>query len=146
MNTTPKTRFLKPAEIEQKWYIVDANGKTLGRLASKIAHMLRGKHKPEFTPNHDLGDFVVVINAEKVKLTGKRPELKELYHNTGYPSGARFESVKELLKINPEKVMEHAVKGMLPHNRLGRKMFKKLKVYRGSEHPHKAQQPQSISF
>ena len=146
MNTSPKTRFFKPEEVNQKWYLVDANGKILGRLASHVARLLRGKHKPKFTPNHDLGDFVVVINAEKVKLLGKRPELKELFHNTGYPGGARFESFKELIKTKPEKVMEHAVKGMLPHNRLGRQIFKKLKVYRGSQHPHAAQRPEPISF
>lgn len=146
MNTMPKTRFFKPEEVNQKWYLVDANGKTLGRLASHIARLLRGKHKPKFTPNHDLGDFVVVVNAEKVKLIGKRPELKELYHNTGYPGGAKFESFKELIKTKPEKVMEHAVKGMLPHNRLGRQIFKKLKVYRGAQHPHAAQRPEPISF
>ena len=94
MNTSPKTRFFKPEEINQKWFLVDADGKTLGRIASRVAHILRGKHKPEFTPNHDLGDFVVIVNIEKVKLTGKRPELKELFHNTGYPGGARFESRK----------------------------------------------------
>ena len=146
MNTAPKTRFFKPADVHQKWYLVDANGKTLGRIASRVAHILRGKHKPEFTPNNDVGDFVVVVNAEKVKLTGKRPELKELYHNTQYPGGARFESFKELIKTKPETVLEHAIKGMLPHNRLGRKIFKKLKVYRGAEHPHAAQNPEQISF
>jgi len=146
LNTSPKTRFFKSEEIEQKWFLVDADGQTLGRIASHVAHILRGKHKPEFTPNHDLGDFVVIVNIEKVKLTGKRPELKELFHNTGYPGGARFESFKDLIKTNPEKVMEHAVKGMLPHNRLGRRMFKKLKVYRGAQHPHAAQQPEPISF
>jgi large subunit ribosomal protein L13 len=146
LNTSPKTRFFKPDEIHQKWFLVDADGQTLGRIASHVAHILRGKHKPEFTPNHDLGDFVVIVNIEKVKLTGKRTELKELFHNTGYPGGGRFESFKELIKTNPEKIMEHAVKGMLPHNRLGRQMFKKLKVYRGAQHPHAAQQPQPISF
>jgi large subunit ribosomal protein L13 len=146
VNTSPKTRFFKPAEVNQKWFLVDADGQTLGRIASQVAHLLRGKHKPEFTPNHDLGDFVVIVNAEKVKLTGKRPELKELFHNTGYPGGGRFESFKEMIKTKPEMVMEHAVKGMLPHNRLGRQMFKKLKVYKGSEHPHVAQKPESISF
>jgi large subunit ribosomal protein L13 len=146
VNTLTKTRFFKPEEVNQKWYLVDANGQTLGRLASNVARLLRGKHKPKFTPNHDLGDFVIVVNAEKVKLSGKRPELKELFHNTGYPGGARFESFKELIRTKPEKVMEHAVRGMLPHNRLGRQIFKKLKVYRGAEHPHTAQRPEPISF
>ena len=142
----PKTRFFKPEEVNQKWFLVDANGQTLGRVASHVARLLRGKHKPQFTPNNDLGDFVVVVNAEKVKLTGKRPEMKELFHNTGYPGGGRFDSFKELIETRPEFIMEHAVKGMLPHNRLGRKIFKKLKVYRGTEHPHAAQKPESISF
>ncbi len=146
MDTSPKTIFVKPEDVEKKWYLVDAEGKTLGRLASQIARVLRGKHKPVFTPNADLGDFVVVINAEKVKLTGKRPELKELYHNTGYPGGARFESFRELIKTKPETVMEHAVRGMLPHNRLGRRIIRKLKVYRGATHPHAAQSPQPMSF
>jgi len=146
LETTPKTIFVKTEDVEKKWYLVDAEGKTLGRLASQIARLLRGKHKPVFTPNHDLGDFVVVINAEKVKLTGKRPELKELYHNTGYPGGARFEAFKDLVKTKPEYVMEHAVRGMLPHSRLGRRIIKKLKVYRGTAHPHAAQKPEPISF
>lgn len=146
MDTAPKTRFFKPEEVGQKWYVVDASGKTLGRIASEVARVLRGKHKPQFTPNFDVGDFVVVINAEKVKVTGKREELKQLYHNTLYPGGARFESVRDLLKRKPEYVMEHAVKGMLPHNKLGRKIAKKLKVYRGGQHPHAAQQPEPLSF
>jgi large subunit ribosomal protein L13 len=146
VETTPKTRFFKPSEVEQKWYLIDASGKTLGRIASQVAKLLRGKHKPTFTPNFDLGDFVVVINCEKVELTGKRTELKQLYHNTGYPGGARFENVKDVIKTKPEDVIEHAVRGMLPHNRLGRQMFKKLKVYSGAEHPHAAQQPKPFSF
>jgi large subunit ribosomal protein L13 len=146
VETTPKTRFFKPSEVEQKWYLIDAKGKTLGRIASQVAKLLRGKHKPTFTPNFDLGDFVVVINCEKVELTGKRTELKQLYHNTGYPGGARFENVKDVIKTKPEDVIEHAVRGMLPHNRLGRQMFKKLKVYSGAEHPHAAQQPKPFSF
>ena len=146
MNIAPKTRFFKTEEVQKKWFLVDADGQTLGRIASHVAHLLRGKHKPEFTPNHDVGDFVIVVNIEKVKVTGKRTELKELYHNTCYPGGARFESFKELIRTNPEKVMEHAIKGMLPHNRLGRQMFKKLKVYKGTQHPHSAQQPQAVSF
>jgi len=146
VETTPKTRFFKPSEVEQKWYLLDAKGKTLGRIASQAAKLLRGKHKPVFTPNFDLGDFVVIINCEKVEMTGKRPELKELYHNTGYPGGARFEKFKDVIKTKPEDVLEHAVRGMLPHNRLGRQMFKKLKVYSGAEHPHAAQQPEPFSF
>ncbi len=144
METSRVTKFFKTEEVERTWYVVNAAGKTLGRVASEVARVLRGKHKPQFTPNFDVGDFVVVINAERVKLTGKRTELKELYHNTGYPGGARFRSVKELLQTRPEHVFEHAVKGMLPHNRLGRRIIKKLKVYRGPNHPHTAQQPQVL--
>jgi large subunit ribosomal protein L13 len=144
VETSPKTRFFQPGEVQRKWYLVDANGKTLGRIASHVARILRGKHKSQFTPNADVGDFVVVINADKVQVTGKRTELKQLYHNTGYPGGAKFESFKELIKTKPEYVFEHAVKGMLPHNRLGRRIIKKLKVYRGSEHPHAAQKPETL--
>ena len=146
METSPRTEFYKTENVSQKWYVVDASGKTLGRIASQVAHVLRGKHKPQFTPNADLGDFVVVVNAEKVVLTGNRKELKQLYHNTLYPGGARFESFKELIKGKPEYVMEHAVKGMLPHNRLGRRIFRKLKVYRGGKHPHEAQKPEPLQF
>ena len=146
METSTRTRFFKPEEVQQKWYVVNADGQTLGRVASNVARILRGKHKPQFTPNFDLGDFVIVVNAEKVKVTGKRTDLKELFHNTGYPGGARFESFKDLIKSKPEYVMEHAVKGMIPHNRLGRQIIKKLKVYRGAEHPHAAQQPEPLSF
>ncbi len=135
------TRFFKTADTEQKWHLVDADGKTLGRVATKVATLLRGKHKPEFTPNADLGDFVVVINAGKVKLTGKRTELKEYFSYTGYPGGATFTKFQDLVRKHPEKVFEHAIKGMLPHNRLGRQIIKKLKVYGGAEHPHAAQKP-----
>jgi len=141
-----KTRFFTQEDVDQKWFVVDASGKTLGRIASKIAHIIRGKHKPTFTPNADLGDFVVVINAEKVVVTGNRQELKEYYHNTLYPGGARFESIKDVAKTKPHMMLEHAVKGMLPHNRLGRRMIKKLKVYVGSEHPHSAQMPEPLSL
>lgn len=144
MESSSKTRFFKTEDVHQKWFLVDATGKTLGRVASQIAYIIRGKHRPTFTPNADLGDFVVVINAEKVVVTGKRQELKEYYHNTLYPGGARFESFREVLKTKPEVVLEHAVKGMLPHNRLGRKMMKKLKVYAGSLHPHSAQKPEAL--
>ncbi len=146
METSPRTEFFKSEDVQQKWYVVDASGKTLGRIASQVARVLRGKHKPQFTPNADVGDFVVVVNAEKVMLTGNRIEMKQLYHNTLYPGGARFESVRDLLKTKPEYVMEHAVKGMLPHTRLGRKIFKKLKVYRGDKHPHVAQRPEPLPF
>ena len=112
METSPKTHFFKPEEVQQKWYVVDASGKTLGRLASNVARLLRGKHKPQFTPNFDVGDYVIVINAEKIALTGKREELKQLYHNTLYPGGARFESFRDLIQHKPEEVMEHAVRMM----------------------------------
>lgn len=144
MKTSPTTIFFKKEDADRKWFVVDASDKTLGRLASHVAHVLRGKHKPQFTPNNDVGDFVVVVNVEKVKLSGKREELKTLFHNTGYPGGGRMESVRELLKTRPETVMEHAVKGMIPKNRLGRQMIKKLKVYRGPEHPHAAQKPEEL--
>ncbi len=139
------THFFKESEIEHKWFLVDAQGKTLGRVASQVARVLRGKHKPTFTPNIDCGDFVVVINAGKVKLTGKRTERKEYFHYTGYPGGAVFEQYKDMIKTEPDRVIEHAVKGMLPHNRLGKKIIKKLKVYAGAEHPHSAQKPESLT-
>ncbi|MBI5464389.1 MAG: 50S ribosomal protein L13 [Ignavibacteriales bacterium] len=144
MQSSPKTKFFTIHDNERKWFLVDAEGKTLGRIASQVAKILRGKHKPTFTPNSDSGDFVVVVNAEKVQVTGKRVELKELFHNTGYPGGARFESFSDLLKTRPEYVIEHAVKGMIPKNRLGRQIGKKLKVYRGTSHPHQAQQPEPL--
>ena len=138
------TRFFKSQDTPQKWHLVDADGKTLGRLATQVARLLRGKHKPQFTPNADVGDFVVVVNASKIKVTGKRAELKEYFHYTGYPGGATFEKFQEVLHKHPERVFEHAVKGMLPHNRLGRQIIKKMKVYGGPEHPHKAKQPEAV--
>jgi large subunit ribosomal protein L13 len=136
------THFFKTVDTVQQWHLVDAQGKTLGRIATEVARLLRGKHKPQFTPNADLGDFVVVINAAHVKLTGKRAELKEYFHYTGYPGGATFERLQDVLRKTPNRVFEHAVKGMLPHNRLGRQIIKKMKVYPGADHPHAAQQPQ----
>ncbi len=135
------TRFFKTSENEAKWHLIDADGKTLGRIASEAARLLRGKHKVVFTPNADMGDFVVVVNASKVKVTGKRAELKEYFHYTGYPGGATFEKFQDVLRKDPERVFEHAVKGMLPHNRLGRQIIKKMKVYPGAGHPHAAQRP-----
>ncbi len=140
------THSFKQSEIEQKWYLVDVEGQTLGRIASRIAHILRGKHKPTFTPNADCGDFVVVVNADKVKVQGKRNELKTYFHFTGYPGGATVEKYREVMRKNPEKVVRHAVKGMVPHNRLGAQIIKKLKVYRGTDHPHKAQKPEVLTF
>jgi large subunit ribosomal protein L13 len=129
----------------QKWHLIDAEGKTLGRVATQVARLLRGKHKPMFTPNADLGDFVVVVNASRIRVTGKRTELKEYFHYTGYPGGATFEKFQDVLRKHPDRVFEHAVRGMLPHNRLGRQIIKKLKVYSGSEHPHKAQRPEPFA-
>jgi large subunit ribosomal protein L13 len=140
------THSFKEDEVEKKWYLVDVEGKTLGRVASRIAHILRGKNKPFFTPNSDCGDYVVVINAEKVKLQGRRTELKTYFHYTGYPGGAVVQEFKELIRTKPERVVEHAVKGMIPHNRLGARVIKKLKVYRGTEHPHKAQKPEPVTL
>ncbi|MEW6510338.1 MAG: 50S ribosomal protein L13 [Bacteroidota bacterium] len=135
------TRFFKTTENTPVWHLIDAEGKTLGRICTEAARLLRGKHKVQFTPNADLGDFVVVINAAKVKVTGKRSELKEYFHYTGYPGGATFEKFQDVLRKNPRRVIEHAVKGMLPHNRLGRQIIRKIKVYAGAEHPHAAQKP-----
>jgi len=140
------TRFFTVKDTERKWHLIDAEGKTLGRVATEIARLLRGKHKPEFTPNADLGDFVVVVNASKVRLTGKRAELKQYFHYTGYPGGGIWEKFQDVLRKNPERVFEHAIKGMLPHNRLGRQIFKKMKVYAGAAHPHAAQQPQPYTL
>ncbi len=139
MNT--RTYMAKPGEIEKNWYLIDVAGKPLGRVATQIAHILRGKHKPVFTPHIDTGDFVVVINAEKVVLTGKKSTQKMYYRHTGYPGGIRKTSFEEMIARKPEEVIFLAVKRMLPQNRLGRAMLKKLKVYRGSEHPHEAQKP-----
>ncbi len=140
------TRFIKSDDVEKKWYIVDASNKVLGRLASQIAKIIRGKNKPTFTPNMDTGDYVIVINADKVVLTGKRPELKQYIRHSGYPGGQKITSVKTIRKTKPEFLVEHAVKGMLPKNRLGRRLIKKLKVYIGENHPHQAQKPELISL
>ena len=136
------THFFTATDGDRKWHLVNADGLTLGRVASRVATLLRGKHKPVFTPNSDMGDFVIVVNAEKIKLTGKRAELKEYFHYTGYPGGAVFEKFQDLVRKHPDRVFEHAIKGMLPHNRLGRQMIKKLKVYAGPVHPHAAQRPE----
>ncbi len=136
-----KTYSAKPHEVEQKWYVIDATDRELGRVASLTANILRGKHKPEFTPHVDMGDFVVIINAEKVKVTGKKETDKVYYHHTGYPSGLKSINFRDMMEKHPTRAMEKAVKGMLPHNSLGAKQFKKLKVYAGPEHPHVAQDP-----
>lgn len=136
-----KTYTAKPLEVERKWWIIDAEDKTLGRISTVIANLLRGKHKPQYTPHIDTGDFVIVINADKVRVTGKKPLQKIYYRNTGFPGGLRQINFRDLLAKAPEKVIEKAVKGMLQHNTLGRQQFTKLKVYAGAEHPHTAQQP-----
>ena len=135
------TPMAKKGAIEQKWLLVDAKGKTLGRLASRIAILLRGKHKPIFTPHVDTGDFVVVVNAEKVNLTGKKWEEKLYIYHTGYPGGLKSTSAEKVRNKKPERLITMAVQGMLPKNKLGKKMIKKLKVYAGEAHPHQAQQP-----
>ena len=136
----------KPHEVERKWYLVDATDKTLGRLSSKIASMLRGKHKPIFTPHVDCGDYVVVIHAEKVKVTGKKLEDKEYKRHSGYPGGLKAVTLEKMLEDKPEDVMIHAVKGMLPKGKLGRQMLKKLRVYKGAEHDHSAQKPEKLEI
>jgi len=136
-----KTFVTKPAEVERSWYVIDAEGQTLGRLATQIAVLLRGKHKPIYSPSVDCGDFVVVINAEKIHVTGRRLDQKKYYRHSGYPGGLSEISLRDQLQKHPTRVIEAAVRGMLPKNKLGRKMFKKFKAYAGSEHPHEAQQP-----
>ena len=138
-----KTTMAKANEVDRKWYVVDAEGKVLGRLATEVANILRGKNKPIYTPHVDTGDYVIVINAEKVKLTGSKWDDKIHAYHTGYPGGRREVAYKEIREKHPERVIEYAVKGMLPKSRLGRSMFTKLKVYAGSEHPHAAQQPEN---
>ncbi len=141
-----KSYMAKTNEIDRKWYLIDAEGKVLGRLASEIATILSGKHKPIYTPHVDTGDFVVVINADKIKLTGKKLEQKNYIYHTGYPGGLKKIPYERLIKERPERIIELAVKGMLPKNRLGRKMIKKLKVYAGLEHKHEAQKPEIYEF
>ena len=141
-----KTYSAKPLEVEQKWLLVDAEGQTLGRMATAIATRLRGKHKAEYTPHVDTGDFVVVINADKVRVTGNKAKDKIYYSHSGFPGGLKSISFEKLLEKAPERVIKLAVKGMLPRNSLGRAMFKKLKVYAGAEHPHTAQQPESVNL
>ena len=140
------TYIAKIADVERKWYVVDATGYTLGRLASEIASVLRGKNKPMYAPNIDTGDYVIVINAEKVAVTGKKLDQKVYTHHTGYVGGLKSVTLKRQLETKPEEVIKHAVKGMLPKNALGRKMFKKLHVYAGPEHAHAAQKPEVLEF
>ncbi|ORU90386.1 MAG: 50S ribosomal protein L13 [Cycloclasticus sp. symbiont of Poecilosclerida sp. M] len=141
-----KTFSAKPEEVERDWYVVDAEGKALGRLSSEIASRLRGKHKPEYTPHVDTGDYIVVINAEKVGVTGNKEKDKMYYRNTGYVGNLKSISLGKLRETHPERIIETAVKGMLPRNTLGRNMFKKLKVFVGAEHTHQAQQPKALEI
>ncbi|QUX92004.1 50S ribosomal protein L13 [Marinomonas sp. A3A] len=141
-----KTFTAKPAEVRRDWFVVDAEGKTLGRLATEIARRLRGKHKAEFTPHVDTGDYIVVVNAEKIHVTGNKAAAKQYYRHTGYPGGLRSMNFEKLIDHAPERVLEIAVKGMLPKGPLGRAMHKKMKVYAGTEHPHAAQQPQALNI
>jgi len=141
-----KTYTPKLTEIQRRWWVVDAEGQVLGRLASQIAQILRGKHKPMFTPHLDTGDFVVVINADKIRLTGNKAEDKMYFRHTGYMGGEKFIPFKDMIEKHPDRVIELAVKGMLPKNNLGRLMRRKLKVYAGANHPHEAQQPQRLEI
>ena len=141
-----KTYTAKAKDIEREWFLVNAEGKTLGRLASEIAKILRGKHKPIYTPHLDCGDYVIVINADRVRVTGRKLDQKMYYRHSGYPGGLKIISLRDQLQKHPERVVEAAVRGMLPKNRLGRKMFKKLKVYAGNSHPHQAQQPRVMEL
>lgn len=136
-----RTYTPKPADVERQWHVIDATDVVLGRLASQVATLLRGKHKPIYAPHLDTGDFVIIINADKVALSGKKLEQKKAYRHSGYPGGLRAIAYSDLMEKHPERAVEKAIKGMLPKNTLGRKMFSKLKVYAGSEHPHQAQQP-----
>lgn len=141
-----KTYTVKPGDIERLWHVVDAEGQTLGRLASRIAAILKGKHKPIYTPHADVGDYVIVINADKIRVTGRKMSQKVYHRHSGYPGGLKSINLRDLLQRHPTRAVEFAVKGMLPKNRLGRRMFKKLKVYAGSDHPHQAQKPQVLEL
>ncbi len=141
-----KTYLAKPQEVERKWYVIDATDQVLGRLATQVATILRGKNKPTFTPNVDTGDYVIIVNAEKIRLTGNKENQKVYEHFTGYPGGLRQTSYQDMLKKHPERIIEKAVKGMLPKNTLGRQMYRKLRVYAGPEHNHDAQMPEELSL
>ena len=141
-----KTDYIKASEVDKKWFLVDAENKTLGRLSSKVAQVLRGKGKVNYTPHMDMGDFVIIINAEKIKLSGKKETNKEYFKHTNYPGGTRFSSVKLMRSKKPEFLLINSVKGMLPHNRLGKKILQHLKVYAGEEHPHLSQKPTKLEL
>lgn len=141
-----KTYVTKPDEVEREWFVVDASGKTLGRLATEVARILRGKHKPIYSPMIDVGDYVIVVNAEKVRVTGRKLTQKFYYRHSGYPGGFKQISLRDMLARHPTRVIEYAVWGMLPKNALGRRMFRKLKVYAGPDHPHQAQNPKPLEL
>lgn len=141
-----RTYSAKPSEINREWFVVDASGLTLGRMSTEVAKILRGKHKPQYTPNLDTGDFVIIVNAEKIKMTGAKMDQKVYYRHSGYLGGLKEKPVSKVMAEKPEDAVYHAVKGMLPHNKLGRAMFKKLKVYAGANHPHAAQGPKTLSI
>ena len=141
-----KTYYAKPLEVEREWVVIDATDQVLGRVAAKAAHILKGKHKPQYTPHVDTGDFVIIVNADKIRMTGTKAISKEYYRHSGFPGGLKMETFAEAMQKHPERVIEHAVKGMLPKNTLGRKQGKKLKVYVGPEHPHAAQKPREIKM
>jgi large subunit ribosomal protein L13 len=141
-----RTYVVKQKDITRKWFVVDADGKTLGRLASKVARILRGKHKPIYSPHLDVGDYVVIVNADRIAVTGRKMDQKMYYRHTGYPGGVKELNLRDMLSRHPTYAVKYAVRGMLPKNRLGRKMIKKLKVYAGPEHPHEAQQPEVLEL
>lgn len=141
-----KTYSPKPKDVERQWFIIDADGQVLGRLASKIAHVIRGKHKPIWAPHADVGDYVIVINAKKVRVTGRKAEQKVYYHHSGHPGGLKAIPYKRMLQKRPEYILREAIRGMLPHNRLGRKLLKHVKIYASPTHPHEAQQPQPLTI
>ncbi len=141
-----KTYSPKPGDIDRKWYVIDAEGLVLGRVASKVANVLRGKHKPIWAPHMDVGDFVVIVNADKIRVTGRKAEQKLYYRHSGYPGGLKETPYQTMMQKKPEFVLHEAVRGMLPHNRLGRQMLKKLKIYADAEHPHQAQTPEPMSL
>ena len=141
-----KTYSIKADEIHKDWFVADAENKALGRLASKVAQILKGKHKPTYTPHMDMGDFVVVVNAEKIRVSGKKEMQKTYFSHSGYPGGTKEVDLYTMRRLHPERVIQNAVKGMLPHNRLGRQMMRNLKIYSGPDHPHSSQQPKVMAF
>ena len=138
-----KTYYAKPNEVEREWVLIDATDQVLGRVAAKAAHILKGKHKPQYTPHVDTGDFVIIINADKIRVTGTKAAAKEYYRHSGFPGGLKSETFTEAMEKHPERVIEHAVKGMLPKNSIGRNAARRLKIYQGAEHPHAAQKPEA---